>query len=121
MRPYSFKCIPPGTMVAYYDASRCRFVYNLVTKTRFFHKPTYDTLHLSLFALKQYVLSHNIKEISIPRLGTGFDRLHWPTVLALFLSSYREDKYYYRTSFNPLVADCPTISASMTFQRDLPF
>ena len=83
MRFYSPKCIPPGTLVAYYDASRNRFVYNLVTKRRFFHKPTYDTFQLSLLALKQHILRHNIKEISVPRLGSGYDRLHWPTVLAL--------------------------------------
>ena len=83
MRFYSSKRIPSGTLVAYYDASRSRFVYNLVTKRRFFHKPAYDTLQLSLLALKQHILSHNIEEISIPKLGSGFDRLHWPTVLAL--------------------------------------
>ena len=83
MRFYSLKSIPPGALVAYYDVSRRRFVYNLVTKRRFFHKPTYDTLQLSLLALKQHILRHNLKEISIPRLGSGYDRLHWPTVSGL--------------------------------------
>ena len=92
MRIYSSKCIPPGTLVAYYDASRTRFVYNLVTKRRFFHKPTYDTLQLSLLALKQHIFNNNINEISIPRLGSGYDRLHWPTVLALLYQVFAHTK-----------------------------
>ena len=92
LRFYSSKCIPPGTLVAYSDASRNRFVYNLVTKRRFFHKPTYDTFQLSLLAPKQHILNNIINEISIPRLGSGYDRLHWPTVLALLCQVFAHTK-----------------------------
>ena len=101
MRFYSSKCIPPGTLVAYYDASRNRFVYNLVTKRRFFHKPTYDTLQLSLLALKQHIRRHNIRDISIPRLGCGYDNLHWQIVLSLLYQVFFRSESDYNYSAAP--------------------
>ena len=41
---------PPGSLVTYFDQQRQRFIYNLVTKRRFFHRPTFESLELSLQA-----------------------------------------------------------------------
>ena len=38
LRSKSFQHVPPGALVVYYDTSRKRFIYNLVTKRKFFHK-----------------------------------------------------------------------------------
>ena len=60
---------PPGSSVTYFDQQHQRFIYNLVTKRRFFHKPTYETLELSPHALKQHLERHNICELAIPKLS----------------------------------------------------
>ena len=48
---------PPGSLVTFFDQQHQRFIYNLVTKRRFFQKPTYETLELSLQALEQHLKS----------------------------------------------------------------
>ena len=39
---------PLGSLVTHFDQQHQRFIYNLVTKRRYFHKSTYETLELSL-------------------------------------------------------------------------
>ena len=79
---------PPGSLVTYFDQQHQRFIYNLVTKRRFFHKPIYETLELSLQALKQHLQRHNIQELAIPKLGCGYDQLHWPKVFSIFFKVF---------------------------------
>ena len=74
---------PPISLVTYFDQEHQRFIYNLVTKRRFFDKPTYGTLELSLQALKQHLKRHTIQKLAIPKHGCGYDQLHWPTVFSI--------------------------------------
>ena len=86
LRQLSFntrKRLPLGSLVSYFDRLHQRYIYHLVTKTRFFHKSTYESLQLSLLALRQHLERYNIRTLSIPRLGSGLDRLHWPTVFSI--------------------------------------
>ena len=57
-----------------------RDVINLVTKERYWHKPTYSSLKASLINAKQIILRNNIKHISMPVIGCGLDRLQWSKV-----------------------------------------
>ncbi|XP_066481301.1 ADP-ribose glycohydrolase OARD1 [Tiliqua scincoides] len=57
-----------------------RYVYYLITKNRYFHKPTYDNLRKSLEAMKFHCLKHGVSHISMPRIGCGLDRLNWSKV-----------------------------------------
>ena len=54
-----------------------RTVYNLVTKERYFQKPTYDTLEQSLRELKRIYAP---QKIAMPKIGCGLDRLEWTEV-----------------------------------------
>lgn len=48
---------------------------------RFYHqKPTYDTLKVSIIAMRDYLLRNGIRHIAIPRIGCGLDRLEWNEV-----------------------------------------
>ena len=79
---------PPGSLVTYFDQKHQRFIYNLVTKRRFVHKLTYETLELSLHPLKRHLKRHNIHELAIPNLGCGYDQLLWPTVFSLLFKVF---------------------------------
>ncbi|KAL1021041.1 hypothetical protein UPYG_G00007940 [Umbra pygmaea] len=57
-----------------------RFVYYLITKKRFSHKPTYDSLRKSLEDMKCHCLQNGVTSISMPRIGCGLDRLSWDKV-----------------------------------------
>ena len=50
---------------------------NLITKERYFHKPTIITMRHALEKMKQICLENNIKKIAMPVIGCGLDRLNW--------------------------------------------
>jgi hypothetical protein len=55
-------------------------VFNLVTKQRCFHKPTYDTLYETLEDMKEQCIDFDITKIAMPYIGCGLDRLDWNKV-----------------------------------------
>lgn len=57
-----------------------RKIFYLVTKTKYWHKPTYKTLRNSLTSLATYCDKHQITTLSMPKIGCGLDRLSWSKV-----------------------------------------
>lgn len=55
-------------------------VFNLVTKQRYFQKPTYDSLYDALLDMKNQCLKFGIRKIAMPLIGCGLDRLEWSKV-----------------------------------------
>ena len=101
LRKLPINSIPPGSLVTYFNQQHQRFIYNLVTKRRFFDKPTYETLELSLQALKQHLQCHNMQELTIPKLGCGYDKLHWPTVFSILFKFFSGSNHTI-TLFQPI-------------------
>ena len=50
-------------------------VLNLITKERYYQKPTYESLTQSLEMMKRVCKGNNIKKIAMPKIGCGLDRL----------------------------------------------
>lgn len=69
-------CILTGT-------KQTRMVYNLVTKARYWEKPTYETLKQALENLYMMMVVGNQHRLAIPRIGCGLDRLNWEQVLEI--------------------------------------
>lgn len=55
-------------------------VFNLVTKARVFHKPTYESLYDTLLDMRIQCEDLNISKLAVPLLGCGLDRLNWEQV-----------------------------------------
>ena len=55
-------------------------VFNLVTKQRCFHKPTYDSLYETLVDMREQCEQFNITKLAMPRIAAGLDRLDWEKV-----------------------------------------
>ena len=55
-------------------------VFNLVTKNRYFEKPTYDTLRETLEDMKYQCDDLDINKLAMPRIAAGLDRLDWEQV-----------------------------------------
>jgi len=55
-------------------------VFNLVTKRKAYHKPTYDSLREALADMVEQVADLEIEKVAIPLLGCGLDRLEWNRV-----------------------------------------
>ena len=63
-----------------YTAPDGRRIYNLVTKPRYFHKPTYHTLGCSIDSMSVLMKLSDDLNLAIPKLGCGLDRLSWDKV-----------------------------------------
>ena len=57
-------------------------VLNLITKERYFHKPTIITMRIALQKMKQICLENNVNKVAMPTIGAGLDRLNWNDVAA---------------------------------------
>ena len=58
-------------------------VFNLVTKERCFHKPTYDSLWVTLSDMQRQCEELGITKVAMPLIGCGLDRLEWDKVREL--------------------------------------
>ena len=67
-----------------------RDVYYLVTKEKYWHKPTYATLTSSLQAMKAHCVKQGTTEVAMPTIGCGLDGLSWPKVCEIIRDVFRE-------------------------------
>jgi len=52
----------------------------LITKERYWQKPTYDDLEKSLLAMREHCVVNNVVNLAMPRIGCGLDGLNWNKV-----------------------------------------
>jgi len=57
-----------------------RYIYYLVTKDRYFHKPKLDDLCSSLKCALTHCQNHGVTRLAMPRIGCGLDKLNWADV-----------------------------------------
>lgn len=67
------------------DTFKIKTVFNLVTKQKYWQKPTLQTLRNALEDMKSQIEILNISEIAIPKIGCGLDKLQWKDVEGLLL------------------------------------
>ena len=73
-----------GSAPPYWHPESNNFIYNLVTKSKFFEKPALDNLQISLENMRGHALFKNITKSSMPMIGCGLDKLQWTDVFKLF-------------------------------------
>lgn len=66
-------------------------VINLITKEKYYNKPTLNSLHTALE--KMYILckKNNIKKVKMPRIGCGLDKLQWADVKKIIESIFNNE------------------------------
>lgn len=57
-----------------------RYIFNLITKERYFNKPNYDNLRSTLQNLRLLCDHFGIKKLGMPKIGCGLDKLKWSIV-----------------------------------------
>lgn len=55
-------------------------VLNLITKERYFLKPTLQSMMFALLKMRDICEENNIKKVAMPTIGAGLDRLNWSSV-----------------------------------------
>ena len=69
-----------------------RLVFYLVTKERYFHKPTMSSLESSLRTMRDLCLEHQIRHLAMPHIGCGLDKLNWDQVSKLIQQIFQDDQ-----------------------------
>jgi hypothetical protein len=90
-----------GRVYPYCAPSDQRMIFNLVTKTVFNSKPTYETMAQCLSTLHSHILGYNIKQLAIPMIGAGLDRLGWYRVRQLIQATFVDLDIYVAVCIKP--------------------
>ena len=77
-----------GQTFPIWDQTGNRYIYNLITKTKFFEKLNLLTLSLTLEAMKSHARLYGISTIAIPKIGYGLDQMNWQEVVKLIRDSF---------------------------------
>lgn len=74
-------------------------VFNLVTKERYWHKPTYDSIEGALEDMKVECLLHGINKVAMPKIGCGLDRLEWGIVKGIIFRVFEDTSIEIKVCF----------------------
>lgn len=72
------------------QALRVDNVFNLVTKERYFHKPTYECLEQCLTDMKKQMQDLEITKLAMPKIGCGLDKLEWSRVESIIKNVFAD-------------------------------
>lgn len=70
-------------------------IANLITKEKYWQKPTYETLKMSLYNLREKIPFGS--KLVMPKIGCGLDKLDWNEVkdiIKIYLKEYDVTVYY---------------------------
>ena len=66
------------------------FIFYLVTKTKYFHRPTMNSLENSLIRMRDLCVENGVSKLAMPRIGCGLDRLRWDVVCPLIRKIFQD-------------------------------
>lgn len=66
-------------------------VLNLVTKEKFYDKPTYESITDALRMMKAVCHFYEIQRVAMPTIGCGLDRLEWSKVSEIIKDVFKDD------------------------------
>lgn len=65
-------------------------VLNLVTKERYYWKPTYKSMKQALEMMKRVCVANDIHKVAMPKIGCGLDRLEWDKVSEIINDVFKD-------------------------------
>ena len=69
-----------------------KFVFHLIVKQRYFHKPTYRSQRKALLALHDQMNFYRIDKLGNPHLSCALDKLDWTEVQEIIHETFRDCK-----------------------------
>ena len=64
-------------------------VFNLITKERYYQKPTYRSLATALIEMRDLCYEIHVDKLAMPMIGCGLDKLEWSKVRDLIDDIFR--------------------------------
>lgn len=78
----------PKTIPAYKN-KKLR-VFNLITKDKYWGKPTYATITVCISEMADFCKRHDVKYLGMPKIGCGLDRLDWDRVSSIIKEEFKD-------------------------------
>ena len=72
------------------DALLIDNVFNLVTKQKCWHKPTYDSVRDALEMMKEHMDFVGANKLAMPKIASGLDRLEWTKVYDIICEVFED-------------------------------
>ena len=72
------------------DALLIDNVFNLVTKPKYYHKPTYASVREALETMRNIMEINATTKLAMPKIASGLDRLNWDVVLDIICEVFDE-------------------------------
>ena len=72
------------------DALLVDNVYNLVTKQKYWHKPTYESVREALEMMKEQLDFDGVTKLAMPKIAAGLDRLNWNQVYEIICEVFED-------------------------------
>ena len=93
MKPYCKRVINENNLwypcvIPYFDDNV--EIYNLVTKNKYWNKPTLESLRATVRELAYMCNRNNTKHLAIPKIGCGLDKLDWKDVRKVLEEEFSE-------------------------------
>lgn len=65
-------------------------VFNLITKEKYYQKPTMQSMSEALISMREQAIQNNITKIAMPKIGCGLDKLIWENVSSLIKNIFNQ-------------------------------
>eukprot|EP01119_Soliformovum_irregulare_P016081 TRINITY_DN4626_c0_g3_i2.p1 TRINITY_DN4626_c0_g3~~TRINITY_DN4626_c0_g3_i2.p1 ORF type:complete len:668 (+),score=242.75 TRINITY_DN4626_c0_g3_i2:14-2017(+) len=67
-----------------------RYIFYLITKEKYFHKPNYEDLKSSLVKCAALAKRNFVNKIDLPQIGCGLDKLNWGKVKDILVETFAD-------------------------------
>lgn len=72
------------------DAILIDNTFNLITKNKCWHKPTYDSLREALEMMREQLEFLDVTKLAMPKIGCGLDKLSWCQVYDIICEVFED-------------------------------
>lgn len=72
------------------DALLIDNVFNLVTKEKYWHKPTYESVREALESMRDQIEDMGGNKLAMPHIASGLDRLEWEKVYEIICEVFND-------------------------------
>lgn len=79
-----------GTTISVPICLVCGNVFNLVTKERYYQKPTLASITGAIYLMRDMAVSMGVRKIAMPKIGCGLDRLNWNDVSQIIVDAFKD-------------------------------
>jgi len=104
-----------GEVAYILDEEQDRYLFYLVTKPKYWHKPTLETIRECLVTLKELCQRLHVTRLAMPQIACGLDRQEWTEVQPLIASVFEDTGIaitVYAYLATSLASSRPTASAA---------